>query len=81
MQLQSSPPKFTVALQPITAEDGKEVIFKCTVTGTPSPDIFWYHNDKSIDKSEDFVINYDRKTGIIELVIVDCLPDDAGRCW
>ena len=72
------PPKFTRTLQNQVADDGKEVIFNCQVTGVPSPDIFWFHNDKSIDKSEDFVINYERKTGKIELVIVDCLPDDSG---
>ena len=72
------PPKFTQTLQNRVADDGKEVIFNCQVTGVPSPDVFWFHNDKSIDKSEDFVINYERKTGKIELVIVDCLPDDSG---
>ena len=62
----------------MTGVDGKEVTFRCTVKGTPTPDIFWFHNDKSIDKNEDFVINYDRQTGRIDLVIVDCLPEDAG---
>ena len=69
-------------MQNITAEDGKEVTLSCTVTGTPAPEITWTHNNKSIDKSEDFVITYDRTTGKIDLVIVDCLPDDQGlfRC-
>ncbi len=48
------------------------------VTGTPPPEISWFHNHKCIDRSEDFVINYDRETGKIDLVIVDCLPDDQG---
>ena len=51
----------------------------CVVTGTPMPEVNWYHNHKNIDQSEDFVITYDRNTGKVELVIVDCLPDDQGR--
>jgi len=51
----------------------------CVVTGQPMPEVSWYHNHKCIDKSEDFVITYDRNTGRVDLVIVDCLPDDQGR--
>jgi hypothetical protein len=51
----------------------------CVVTGVPTPEVSWYHNHKNIDQSEDFVITYDRTTGRVELVIVDCLPDDQGR--
>ena len=77
-QPRSQPPKFVVPLRPVTGVDGKEVTFSCSVKGTPTPDIFWFHNDKSIDKNEDFVINYDRQSGKIDLVIVDCLPEDTG---
>ena len=42
------------------------------------PDIHWFHNDKNIDKSEDFVITYNRSSGKIDLVIVDCLMEDSG---
>jgi len=58
------------------AADGREVTMSCVVTGTPTPEVSWFHNHKNIDASEDFVINYDRTTGRVELVIVDCLPDD-----
>jgi hypothetical protein len=75
-------PKFSQQLQNVLTEDGKEVILSCTVTGSPAPEISWTHNGKNIDKSEDFVITYDKVTGKIDLVIVDCLPDDQGlfRC-
>ena len=71
-------PRFRVQLQPATAYDGHEVTLTCNVEGNPMPDIYWFHNDKNIDKSEDFVINYDRRSGKIELVIVDCLLEDSG---
>lgn len=73
------PPQFVQQLKNVTAQDGKEVVLTCMVQGTPMPEIQWYHNHRNIDKSEDFVINYDRKSGKIDLVIVDCLPDDHGR--
>jgi len=74
------PPQFTKNLDNITAADGREVTMSCIVAGTPTPEISWYHNHKNIDASEDFVINYDRTTGRVELVIVDCLPDDQVGC-
>ena len=58
--------------------DGTEVVLSCTVQGQPQPEVSWFHNDKNIDGSEDFVINYDRSSGKVDLVIVDCLPDDQG---
>ena len=73
------PPTFTKNLENITATDGREVTMSCVVTGQPMPEISWFHNHKCIDKSEDFVITYDHHTGRIDLVIVDCLPDDQGR--
>ena len=70
------PPQFTRNLENVVATDGREVTMSCVVTGTPTPEVSWFHNHKNIDASEDFVINYDRTTGRVELVIVDCLPDD-----
>ena len=70
------PPQFTRNLENVVATDGREVTMSCVVSGTPTPEVSWFHNHKNIDSSEDFVINYDRTTGRVELVIVDCLPDD-----
>ena len=73
------PPRFTKNLENVVAADGREVTLSCVVTGTPTPEVSWFHNHKNIDASEDFVINYDRTTGRVDLVIVDCLPDDQVR--
>ena len=72
------PPKFTQPLLPVNAIDGTEVTLSCIVKGRPVPDVSWFHNDKNIDDSDDFVITYNRPTGRTDLVIVDCLPDDQG---
>ena len=50
----------------------------CTVTGKPQPQLSWFHNNKCIDKSEDFVLSYNKQTGRSDCVIVECLPDDEG---
>jgi titin len=71
-------PKFMLPLQNCEAYDGEEVILTCTVTGRPKPEVHWYHNDKNIDKSEDFVISYQADNGKCDCVIVECLPDDQG---
>ena len=71
-------PKFVVELQPKQVNDGEEVLLMCQVTGSPLPEVHWYHNDTSIDRSEDFVITYDTETGKTELLIVECFPEDTG---
>ena len=72
------PPRFTADLVDRSAVDGDEVVLSCFVTGKPQPSVSWFHNNKCIDRSEDFVLNYDRKTGKTDCVIVECLPDDEG---
>ena len=74
-----APPRFRKQLETTSATDGQEVTMTCAVEGSPMPDVRWFHNDKCIDRCDDFVINYDRRTGVIELVIVDCLLEDSGE--
>ena len=79
---EADPPRFILPLQSCEAFDGEEVILTCNVVGRPKPEVSWFHNDKCIDVSEDFVLNYNRETGKCDCVIVECLPDDQGvfRC-
>jgi len=50
----------------------------CTVAGYPTPIISWYRNYENIDRNDEYVLTYDSRTGRAYLVILDCLPDDAG---
>ena len=77
-EVKTTPPQFTQPLKDTTATDGDELILSAVVTGLPTPHISWFHNNENIDKSEDFVLNFDRNTGRCECVIVECLPDDQG---
>ena len=76
--MKTTPPRFTQPLKDTSATDGDELILSAVVTGFPIPHISWFHNNENIDKSEDFVLNFDRNTGRCECVIVECLPDDQG---
>ncbi len=73
-----TPPQFTTPLRDTSATDGDELVLSAVVSGFPQPHVSWFHNNENIDKSEDFVLNFDPKTGRCECVIVECLPDDQG---
>ena len=77
-EVKATPPQFTQPLKDTVATDGDELTLIAVVTGSPMPHVSWFHNNQNIDKSEDFVINFDRNTGRCECVIVECLPDDQG---
>jgi len=72
-------PLFVKCLEDVEVLDGQEVMLFCVVTGQPMPTISWYHNDNNIVKNEEYVFTYDRQTGHIYLVILDCLADDEGE--
>lgn len=72
-------PQFVKRLQDVEVTDGQEVMLFCVVSGQPMPSITWYHNGKNIAKNEEYVFTYDRLTGHIYLVILDCLSDDEGE--
>lgn len=71
-------PYFTEQLRPQRATDGERVVLTCRVTGRPTPDIHWYHNNKNVDSHEDYIKTYDRKSGHCKLVIAECFPEDSG---
>ena len=72
-------PQFVKCLDDVEVTDGQEVMLFCVVSGEPMPAVTWYHNNKNIVKNEEYVFTYDRQTGHIYLVILDCLVDDEGE--
>lgn len=78
----TSVPEFVKRLEDVEVVDGQEVMLFCVVRGHPMPNITWYHNDKNIASNDEYVFTYDRQTGHVYLVILDCLADDEGefRC-
>ena len=64
--------RFTKVLEAIpTSPDSKEVRLSCTVCGEPEPELYWYFNDQRIENWPDFTIEYNRTTGIADLIIHD----------
>jgi len=72
-------PRFTKHLEDIEVADGQEVMLFCIVSGQPMPTVTWYHNGRNIATNEEYVFTYDRQTGHVYLVILDCLADDDGE--
>ncbi len=71
-------PSFIMRLQPMTVLDGDHVTLTCVTRGNPMPEINWFHNSVCVDNNEDFVITYDKRTGKVELYIVETFTEDSG---
>ncbi|ESO07120.1 hypothetical protein HELRODRAFT_191066 [Helobdella robusta] len=71
-------PQIVKHLENVIAKDGSQVILSCCYKAQEPVSISWFHNDRNIDSSPDYAINNDRSLGKSDLVIVDCMPDDAG---
>ncbi|XP_067107338.1 striated muscle preferentially expressed protein kinase isoform X1 [Osmerus mordax] len=46
-------PDFVKPLYDLDVIEGKEAVLKCKVAGLPYPTIFWFHNGKRIDSTEE----------------------------
>ena len=73
------PPNFTEPVKSVEAVDGQELRIPCKVTGTPMPQISWYHNGKNIDQDDEYVVTYNPDTGEVSLLIVEVFPEDEGE--
>ncbi|KAK9882445.1 hypothetical protein WA026_021476 [Henosepilachna vigintioctopunctata] len=51
-----APPTFVKELTDIRTTEAETVTFECLFSGTPTPDIIWYHNDKIIRNTENVKI-------------------------
>jgi hypothetical protein len=72
-------PFFTKHLQNLTILRAKKVIFQCEVRGSPDTDIKWYKDGKQVLPSTDYMIDYDRLTGVCRLSISEAYNQDAGK--
>lgn len=76
------PPKFLVPLQPQKVKHGEKVVLETSVRGLPTPRVIWYHLDKEVVPSPEFVQEHDTTTGRVVLTINEVFIDDKGlyRC-
>lgn len=73
------PPLFTQQLNNGTATEGHPFQYRCTVTGTPTPELHWYKNDTCIDTSPDYKITHDPATGEAVLSFEQVFLEDQAR--
>lgn len=76
------PPKFTVPLKPLRVKHGEKVVLEASVKGVPAPRVIWYHLDKEVAPSPEFVQVHDIITEHVALTINEVFIDDRGlyRC-
>lgn len=68
-------------VEPVTSQkvmDGESVLFTCKVTGKPTPQVTWLHNDKPVRETKDITIIQDTE-GICQLALAEVFPEDAGQ--
>ncbi|MEQ2199248.1 hypothetical protein XENOCAPTIV_011163 [Xenoophorus captivus] len=71
-----------VFIQPITSctvTHGEVARFHACVSGTPKPEISWFHNRQPVQASKNVVFHFDEMTNIATLIIVDAFSEHAGQ--
>ncbi|XP_054732036.1 uncharacterized protein LOC129240321 isoform X10 [Anastrepha obliqua] len=76
IEMQMVPPRVIRYLESGKATEGSTFEFLCVVSGNPLPTVQWYKNDKCIDDSPDYVINYNNGEATLRFEEV-FLEDDA----
>ncbi|XP_020714421.1 titin homolog isoform X4 [Ceratitis capitata] len=76
IEMQMVPPRIVRFLESGKATEGSTFQFLCVVSGNPLPTVQWYKNDKCIDDSPDYVINYNNGEATLRFEEV-FLEDDA----
>lgn len=74
--------KKPVFLRPLTScsvPHGEVARFHALVSGTPAPEISWFHNRQPVLPTKNVVFHYDELTSTATLIIVDAFPEHAGQ--
>lgn len=72
-------PQFTRHLQNTTVKQGNRAILQCTVHSSPDTNVKWYNEGNQIEPSPDYVVGFDRISGVCTLNIVEAFPQDSGK--
>ena len=69
-------PQFSRPLANIVARPGKEILLECSITGSPTPSVTWFRDNKAIRHSKEFALQFDGKTA--SLKVSEAFPKHAG---
>ncbi|XP_034429248.1 telokin [Hippoglossus hippoglossus] len=71
-----------VFIQPITSctvPHGEVARFHACVSGTPKPEMSWFHNRQPVWPTKNVVFHFDEVTNSATLIIVDAFSEHAGQ--
>ena len=71
-------PKFVKSLEDQTVSEGSMITFKCIIRSNPVPNIQWFHNNRRIRQSKNFLMEYESETGFTSLTVKQIYKDDIG---
>ncbi|KAF2360265.1 Immunoglobulin I-set [Trinorchestia longiramus] len=71
-------PTFDPLLTPLQVMDGQQARFTCRVTGTPTPQIFWFHEGRPIGHHREVKV-LQSQDGRVGLIISEVFPEDSGE--
>ena len=70
-------PHLDLPLSNIVTGPGTEILLECSISGTPTPSLTWFKDNKAIKPSKDIEISYDGKTA--RLRVLEGCPSHAGH--
>lgn len=71
-------PKFVTRIDDIKAQEGEEVKFIVKVTGTPTPEVTWHHDNEVIKEDSEIYKVVQGEEGEVTLLLTEAFPEDSG---
>ena len=75
--IEGTKPEFVVSPIPCEIQENERVEFMCQVTGEPTPDLTWFHNDTPLELTGRYSVV--ERDGYQVLQVTDVTPADAGE--
>ena len=75
---QDALPAFVDVLQSCIINEKESVSFVCTVIGSPTPEIKWFHNAVELQSDDNKKVMYDTDSGKCVLEIAEVRVEDTG---
>lgn len=74
----SQKPTFVEPITSCTVRHGEVARFHACVSGTPKPEISWFHELQPMQPSSNVVFHFDETSNTATLIIVDAFSEHAG---
>lgn len=71
-------PKFVTRIDDIKAQEGEEVKFVVKVTGKPTPEVTWHHDNEVIKEDSEIYRVVQGEEGEVTLLLTEAFPEDSG---